>query len=173
MSLFKRKESSFEDMDSQGQLKRIMEQLGFLEKKIDSVLEELRNRGGSRPSFGGGQGGPRNFSRDSRDRGSFRGGSTNRPRSGGGNTRYGGNGPQRYNSARPFGSDDNRGNFGGGGGRPDGARNNHRNNNGPRRPHQNPNAAAPAAPPAPADGTRPGGFPGPGPRGWRQHQSFS
>ncbi len=137
-------------MDSQGQIKRISEQIGFLEKKIDSILEELRNRGGARP-FGGGQGGPRNFSRD---RGSFRGGnggSNGRPpRQEGGNTRYAGQGPRRYNSARPFGNDDNRGNFSGGN-RPEGMRGNRPNNGGPRRPHQqgpnqHQNHSAPAAP---------------------------
>lgn len=134
MSLFKRKETSFEDMDSQEKLKRIMDQLGFLEKKIDSVLEEMRNRGGSRPSFGGGQRG--GFNRDrggfNRDRGGAnRGGQ----RAEGGNTRYAGQGPRRYNPGRPFGggNDDNRGNFGGG--RPEGRHNSNRHS-GPRRPHQ-------------------------------------
>ena len=150
MSLFKKKDSNaFEDMDAQGQLKRIMEQLGFLEKKVDTVLEELRNRGGARPSFGGG---PRPFNRD---RGPFRG---NRPRpeggnpryggqgsrpEGGSNSRYGGQGPRRYSPGRPFGNDDNRGNYNGG--RPEGMRGNHRPNHS-RRPQQH-NPGAPAAPP--------------------------
>ena len=142
MSLFKKKESGFDDMDSQGQLKRIMEQLGFLEKKMDTVLEELRNRGGSRPSFGGhSQGGPRQFSRDRQDRGGFRG-NNNRPRpeggSNGGNTRYAGQGPRRYTPGRPFGNEDNRGNYGGNN-RPEGVRNNSRPNNN-RRPQTNRNS---------------------------------
>ncbi len=149
MSLFKRKEASFEDMDSQSQLKRIIEQIGFLEKKLDTVLEELRNRGGSRPSFGGhSQGGPRPFNRD---RGGFRGGN-GRPRPEG-NTRYGGQGPRRYSSGgggRPFGNDDNRGNFSGGG-RPDGMRSN-RPNYRPR-PHQN--HSAPVAPQAAQEDIQP------------------
>ena len=152
MSLFKKKESSFEDMDSQSQLKRIAEQLGFLEKKVDTLIEELRSRGGSsRPSFGGhSQSGPRNFSRDRQERGGFRGAPNNRPRpeggsgGSGGNTRYAGQGPRRYNSARPYGNDDNRGNFGGGG-RPEGLRGNHRPNQN-RRPQQF--NSAPSAPPA-------------------------
>lgn len=120
MSLFKRKETTFEDMDSQEKLKKIMDQLGFLEKKLDSVLEALGNRGG-RPSFG--QGGNRGFGRDNRggnDRGGFRGGNRdrggfNRDRNSGSNTRYGGQGPQRYNPKSQYGggNDDNRGNFGG------------------------------------------------------------
>ena len=148
MSLFKKKESAFEDMDSQGQLKRIMDQIGFLEKKIDSVLEELRNRGASRP-FGAG---PRNFSRD---RSNFRGGmNRSRPDGSGGNTRYAGQGPRRYNSARPFGNDENRGNFNGGGHRPEGMRPN-RPSHGPRRPHQNPNAANASAPQAAVEESQP------------------
>ncbi len=153
MSLFKKKESSFEDMDSQGQLKRIMEQLGFLEKKVDTVLEELRNRGASRPSFGGGQGGPRGFNRDrGGDRGGFRP-NNNRPRpeggsSNGGNTRYAGQGPRRYSPGRPFGNDENRGNYSGGNNRHEGNRGPRPNNN--RRPQYNQGAPSPAAPQAAA-----------------------
>ncbi len=159
MSLFKKKESSFEDMDSQAQLKRISEQLGFLEKKIDTLSEELRNRGGSRPSFGGGfsQGGPRGFNRDRQDRGGFRGGNGGRPRpegSSSGNTRYAGQGPRRYTPGRPYGggNDENRGNFSGGG-RPDGARSNRPNQN--RRPHQNNSSPASAPQAAPQQDAQP------------------
>ncbi len=127
-------------MDSQEKLKRIMDQIGFLEKKIDSVLEQLGNRGGGRPSFGGGSN--RNFGGQQgggRDRG-FRGGQNRggAPRTdNGGNTRYAGQGPRRYNSARPFGNDENRGNFGGGANRPEGqARHNRNAGGGARRPHQ-------------------------------------
>ena len=141
-------------MDAQGQLKRIMEQLGFLEKKVDTVLEELRNRGGARPSFGGG---PRPFNRD---RGPFR---SNRPRpeggnpryggqgsrpEGGSNARYGGQGPRRYSSSRPFGNEDNRGNYGGQN-RPDGMRGPNRHQ-GARRPSQSHTSNA-VAPPAAAE----------------------
>ena len=135
MSLFKKKDTSFEDMDSREQLKRINEQLGFLEKKIDSVLEQLGNRGG-RPSFGGDKN--RNFGQQGsgRDRG-YRGGQNRggQQRTDGGNTRYAGQGPRRYSSSRPFGNDENRGNFGGAN-RPEGRHNSNRHSGGPRRPHQ-------------------------------------
>ena len=52
--------------DVSSQLKRIMDQLGFLEKKIDTLLEQSQNRGNGRPSFGGG---PRPFG----NRGGFQG----------------------------------------------------------------------------------------------------
>ena len=168
MSLFKRKETSFEDMDSRDQLKKIMEQLGFLEKKLDTVLESLGGRGGRQ--FGANRGG---FNRDRNsagagsgggDRGGFRGG--NRDRGGmnnrhqSGNTRYGGQGPQRYNPRAQYGagasggSDDNRGNFGGdrGGNRHEGGRNRHQGGGrhqqgggrgGNMNPNVNPNGAAP------------------------------
>lgn len=119
MSLFKRKETTFEDMDSQEKLKKIMDQLGFLEKKLDSVLESLGNRGGrnfgqgNRDNRGNGFGGNRD-NRGGNDRGGFRGGNRDRGRHQSGNTRYAGQGPQRYSPSRDGGRDENRGGFGGG-----------------------------------------------------------
>jgi len=44
---------SFDDSQLPLQLKKIMDHLGFLEKKIDTLLEQSRQRqGGSRPPFG-------------------------------------------------------------------------------------------------------------------------
>ena len=42
------------------QLKKIIDQLGFLEKKIDTLLDQSKSRPGFRPSFGSGNfSGPR------------------------------------------------------------------------------------------------------------------
>ena len=48
---------NYDDSQIPVQLKKIMDQLGFLEKKIDTLLEQSRQRQGSRPPFGN-----RNFS---------------------------------------------------------------------------------------------------------------
>ena len=48
---------NFDDSQLPLQLKKIMDHLGFLEKKIDTLLEQSRQRQGSRPPFGN-----RNFS---------------------------------------------------------------------------------------------------------------
>jgi hypothetical protein len=91
---------NFDDSQLPLQLKKIIDQLGFLEKKIDTLLDQSRNRQGSRPPFGSG-----NFSGP---RGPFRG---NRegfgsPRSGGGfqSRRPEGHRPARpgHFSGRPF-----------------------------------------------------------------------
>lgn len=48
-------ESEDSNTDIEAQLKRIMEHLGFLEKKIDQLLEESKNRKSTAPSFRGGE----------------------------------------------------------------------------------------------------------------------
>lgn len=48
---------NFDDSQVPVQLKKIMDHLGFLEKKLDTLLEQSRHQGGSRPGFGN-----RNFS---------------------------------------------------------------------------------------------------------------
>ena len=48
---------SFDDSQVPVQLKKIMDHLVFLEKKLDMLLEQSRHRGDSRPGFGN-----RNFS---------------------------------------------------------------------------------------------------------------
>ena len=97
MNFFKKEKQSggvdsdnFDESHVPVQLKKIMDHLGFLEKKIDTLLEQSRGRSDSRPSFGN-----RNFS-------NHRGGGGYRPN----NSHRGGFGGQR-----PVGgSDDNRGN---------------------------------------------------------------
>ena len=48
---------NYDDSQVPVQLKKIMDHLGFLEKKIDMLLDQSRHRGDSRPGFGN-----RNFS---------------------------------------------------------------------------------------------------------------
>ena len=82
----------FDDSQIPVQLKKIMEHLKFLEKKLDTLLEQSKQRSDSRPSFGN-----RNFSGQ---RSGFR------PNSSGyqGNRYEGGHRPARYgnSSGRPF-----------------------------------------------------------------------
>lgn len=85
---------NFDDSQIPVQLKKIMDHLGFLEKKLDTLLEQSRNSGNSRPGFGN-----RNFS-------GHRGGNyrpNNREEFSRGN-RYEGNRPARpgSHSGRPF-----------------------------------------------------------------------
>lgn len=167
MSLFKKKKTEFggDEMDIQEQLKKILDQIGFLEKKVDTLLEGNRGGGGSRP-FGGDRGG---FNRNRGGQGGgFRGGREGQHRGGnsfggGGNTRFAGDGPRRYSS------DNNRGGFGGprreGGHREGGFRdgghrgprregghrpprhNNHGDNFGNHQPQSAPQSVAPEAQP--------------------------
>ena len=95
---------SFDESQVPVQLKKIMDHLGFLEKKLDTLLEQSRGRGDSRPGFGN-----RNFS--NHRPGGYR--PNNRPGFGGhrsgasddnrGN-RYEGNRPARpgSHSGRPY-----------------------------------------------------------------------
>lgn len=88
---------SFDDSQVHVQLKKIMDHLGFLEKKLDTLLDQSRGRDNSRPGFGN-----RNFS--SNRSGSYRpnnregfghrssGSSDNR------GNRYEGNRPPRHNN---------------------------------------------------------------------------
>ena len=91
---------NYDDSQVPVQLKKIMDHLGFLEKKIDTLLEQSRQRPGFRPPFGN-----RNFSGS---RGNYR--PNNRegfsPRHGGDpqGSRHEGHRPARpsHYSGRPF-----------------------------------------------------------------------
>ncbi len=76
------------------QVRKISDHLVFLEKKLDTILDKLQNRGGfSRPSFGGGSSG--GFRRE---------GGSGRPGQGSSN-RYGGSQrPGQYGGSRDGGS---------------------------------------------------------------------
>ena len=74
---------NFDDSQLPLQLKRIMDHLGFLEKKIDMLLDQSKQRQGFRPPFGN-----RNFS-GSRGNYSPQG------------NRYGGHRPEGHRPARP------------------------------------------------------------------------
>lgn len=95
--------------DVASQLTKIIEHLGFLEKKIDSLLEQSRSRppmGGGR-SFGGHSGGPnRGFRRPGQGSGNFRPGpreafNSSRPSR---PSRPGGPGRDNRGPRRPFSS---------------------------------------------------------------------
>lgn len=106
MSLFKKKDGSTGSPDSiQDQLAKISDQLVFLEKKIDTLLESRQgggNGGGARRFGGPNRGG---FNRDRGGNGNFRGnnggGQDRGDRHDGNNTRFAGQGPTRYSSNRP------------------------------------------------------------------------
>lgn len=111
-----------EDNSLLGQMKKIQEQLFYLERKVDQILER-NSGGGGRRDFGGGGGfnrnrgggdrGPRRDFRGGGDRGPRRdfrgGGGGDRPRRdfGGPRREFGGGGENRGN--RDFGGGENRG----------------------------------------------------------------
>ena len=110
MNFFKKDKNNSEHMDSGNfdesqipvQLKKIIDHLGFLEKKLDTLLEQSRHRSDSRPGFGGN----RNFSgaRPGGYRPGNREGFGSRPSSDNRGNRYEGNRPSRHgsHSGRPF-----------------------------------------------------------------------
>ena len=141
MNIFKK---SGADGDVSEQLKKIAEQLVFLEKKLDTLLEQSRNRKPFTPGFGGGN--PRNSG------GNFRHNNS------GGNfaPRRNSHGPNRYESNRGpaptrYKSSQGSGRFEGnreGGNRGEG----HREGNRAPRHNNNPNRDFSPKPAAPASG---------------------
>ncbi len=115
MSFFKKDKdgnSSSGPQDVASQLAKIIEHMGFLEKKIDSLLEQSRSRppmGGGR-SFGGHSGGPnRGFRRPGQGSGNFRPGpreafNSSRPSR---PSRPGGPGRDNRGPRRPFNGNGN------------------------------------------------------------------
>lgn len=88
---------SYDDSQIPVHLKKIMDHLGFLEKKIDTLLEQSRHRSDARPSFG-----PRNFAggRGGHYRPNNREGFSPRP-SGSSDSRGNDNRGNRYEGNRP------------------------------------------------------------------------